>query len=139
MSFWDKRLVAATTMTGKEAPSLVADLSRRRRGKKIADGNGGKRIIIGVIDKHLTKESDGFLLGLVKQSNASLTKIKRRPTLLEQERIAPLRFEPPPAMARRAGTMMRNGGDWLTSSHSDWTIPTRNLPSLGEINPARVP
>jgi len=44
-------------------------------------------ITLGILDSNLSKESGGSLLGLVKNSNPSSTKIQRRPTFFEQIRL----------------------------------------------------
>lgn len=57
-----------------------------RDPKLLASADG--QVVLGVLDEALAAESGGPLLGLVKRSNAVSTKIQRRPTLLEQMRIA---------------------------------------------------
>ena len=57
-----------------------------RDPKLLASADG--QVVLGVLDEALAAESGGPLLGLVKRSNGVSTKIQRRPTLLEQMRIA---------------------------------------------------
>ena len=58
------------------------------RDPKLAFATPSGQVVLGVLDEALAAESGGPLLGLVKRSNAVSTKIQRRPTLLEQIRIA---------------------------------------------------
>lgn len=45
------------------------------------------KLVFGVMDPALTRESGGALLGLVKNSNISSEKVQLRPTFLDQEQI----------------------------------------------------
>lgn len=47
-------------------------------------------LVLGVLDKTLSKESGGPLLGLVKNSNPATNKVQLRPTFLDQIRILPM-------------------------------------------------
>ena len=58
------------------------------RDPKLASATPSGQVVLGVLDEALAAESGGPLMGLVKRSNAVSTKIQRRPTLLEQIRIA---------------------------------------------------
>ena len=58
------------------------------RDPKLVSSSPSGQVVLGVLDEALAAESGGPLLGLVKRSNAGSTKIQRRPTLLEQIRIA---------------------------------------------------
>jgi hypothetical protein len=48
------------------------------------------KVVLGVLDKSLTRESGGPLVGLVKRSNLASDKVKLRPTFLDQVRLRPL-------------------------------------------------
>ena len=51
--------------------------------------NGVGKVVLGVLDKQLTLESGGPLLGLVKRSNNLSSKVQLRPTFLDQVLISP--------------------------------------------------
>ena len=51
--------------------------------------NGAGKVILGVLDRELTAESGGPLLGLVKRSNTESSRVQLRPTFLDQVLIAP--------------------------------------------------
>ena len=67
---------------------LWKSASAKFRDPKLASASPSGQVVLGVLDEALAAESGGPLLGLVKRSNAVSTKIQRRPTLLEQIRIA---------------------------------------------------
>jgi len=62
--------------------------SAKFRDPKLASTSPSGQVVLGVLDEALAAESGGPLLGLVKRSNVVSTKIQRRPTFLEQMRIA---------------------------------------------------
>lgn len=64
----------------------------------INDSHDVGKVVLGVLDRTLTLESGGPLLGLVKRSNLQSNKVQVRPTFLEQVGIVSansLRHEPP--------------------------------------------
>ena len=74
---------------GSQAGQILWKSARAKfRDPKLASATPSEQVVLGVLDEALAAESGGPLLGLVKRSNDVSTKIQRRPTLLEQIRIA---------------------------------------------------
>jgi len=86
-----------------------------------------KNIVVGVLDKGLTEESGGPLLGLVKNSNYNSEKVQLRPTFLEQEgEISSFQIDSPNRQMTLAS------GKSLIPNDTKSVIPMVDLRPLGD-------
>ena len=94
------------------------------RDPKLAFATPSGQVVLGVLDEALAAESGGPLMGLVKRSNAVSTKIQRRPTLLEQIRIASPNIDNPAILNEVASLRLDYPNKALTLSTQPMISPT---------------
>lgn len=85
IKFSDDRIRVINSSSGKE--KLNKEKKKQNQDDYDAGNGSNGRIVMGVLDKTLTAESGGTLLGLVKYNNLNTHKIQIRPTALEQIRL----------------------------------------------------